>query len=183
MKADCKWEKPEYVSNIQKTAPEFTTEINSRNLVVGYNGVLHCAVKGNPAPKISWFKNQLSILPKIGPKYRSCNQHGLIQLEVLRAKGRFFMFFYHFCSKISYFTPKLLYLSKISIFGQYYIFCRKLIFLTEIIILLENCQFCQKLSAAKNEFSNDKNVKSMTILVFTKSLPKMKLEKFRLNAM
>jgi len=86
VKAECKWEKPEYKSNIQKTAPEFTTEINSRNLVVGYNGVLHCAVKGNPAPKISWFKNQLSILPKIGPKYRSCNQHGLIQLEVLRAK-------------------------------------------------------------------------------------------------
>ena len=92
VKAECKWEKPEYKSNIQKTAPEFTTEINSRNLVVGYNGVLHCAVKGNPTPKISWFKNQLSILPKIGPKYRSCNQHGLIQLEVLRAKGRFLSF-------------------------------------------------------------------------------------------
>ena len=93
VKAECKWEKPEYKSNIQKTAPEFTTEINSRNLVVGYNGVLHCAVKGNPTPKISWFKNQLSILPKIGPKYRSCNQHGLIQLEVLRAKDRFYHFF------------------------------------------------------------------------------------------
>ena len=63
-------------------------------MVIGYNGVLHCAVKGNPAPKISWFKNQLSILPKIGPKYRSCNQHGLIQLEVLRAKGRFYDFFF-----------------------------------------------------------------------------------------
>lgn len=125
MKADCKWEKPEYVSNIQKTAPEFTTEINSRNLVVGYNGVLHCAVKGNPAPKISWFKNQLSILPKIGPKYRSCNQHGLIQLEVLRAKGRFFMFF-------------IIFVQKSAILRQNYYICRKFQFSANIIFFVEN---------------------------------------------
>ena len=40
------WSKPPYESTIQQGPPEFTTEINSRNLVVGYNGVIHCAVKG-----------------------------------------------------------------------------------------------------------------------------------------
>ena len=55
------WEKPEFVSQLVSTAPEFTTDINHRNLTVGYNGVIHCAVKGFPKPTIKWYKNKLEI--------------------------------------------------------------------------------------------------------------------------
>ena len=55
------WEKPTYQSRLIATAPEFTTEINHRNLTVGYNGVIHCAVKGFPKPTIKWYKNKLEI--------------------------------------------------------------------------------------------------------------------------
>lgn len=40
------WVKPEVTTKNIDFKPEFTTGINSRNLVQGYNGVLTCAVKG-----------------------------------------------------------------------------------------------------------------------------------------
>ena len=50
------------------------------------------------------------------------------------------------------------------------------------VIFEENFHFC-KIVIFERKISCDKNDKSMTILAFTKLLPKMKSEKFRLNVM
>ena len=71
------WEKPEYVSRLVSTAPEFTTEINHRNLTVGYNGVIHCAVKGFPKPTIKWYKNKLEIKGATHGDTRELRSHGI----------------------------------------------------------------------------------------------------------
>jgi len=65
-------------------APEFTTILNKRNLVVGFNAMLHCAVKALPPAKITWFKNKIP-LPDVG-KYIQKDEIGVVQLELMRAK-------------------------------------------------------------------------------------------------
>lgn len=65
-------------------APEFTTILNKRNLVVGFNAMLHCAVKALPPAKITWFKNKMP-LPDVG-KYIQKDEIGVVQLELMRAK-------------------------------------------------------------------------------------------------
>ena len=66
-----------------ESPPEFTTPLNSRTLVVGYSGTLTCALRGNPKPKIRWYKD--SKLIEDGPKYRMNWGQGIVQLEIRRA--------------------------------------------------------------------------------------------------
>ena len=63
--------------------PEFTTPLNSRTLVIGYNGTLTCALRGNPRPKITWYKDSRPI--EDGSKYRMSWGQGIVQLEIKRA--------------------------------------------------------------------------------------------------
>ena len=63
--------------------PEFTTPLNSRTLVIGYKGTLTCALRGNPRPKITWYKDSRPI--EDGPKYRMSWGQGIVQLEIKRA--------------------------------------------------------------------------------------------------
>ena len=55
-------------------APEFTTGMNCRNLIVGYNGEIHCCLKANPRPKITWYKNKLPLIDN--PKFRMLQAQG-----------------------------------------------------------------------------------------------------------
>ena len=91
--------------------PEFTTPLNGRTLVVGYNGTLTCAIRGRPRtriqnskpqlnlllkitfenfsnpkilPRIKWFKNQIEI--ENDPKFKISWGQGIIQLEIRRAE-------------------------------------------------------------------------------------------------
>lgn len=63
--------------------PEFTTPLNGRTLVIGYNGTLTCAIRGRPRPRIKWFKNQIEIIND--PKFKISWGQGIIQLEIRRA--------------------------------------------------------------------------------------------------
>ena len=63
--------------------PEFTTPLNGRTLVVGYNGTLTCAIRGRPRPRVQWFKNQQEITND--PKFKVSWGQGIVQLEICRA--------------------------------------------------------------------------------------------------
>ena len=64
--------------------PEFTTPLNTRTLVVGYNGTLTCAIRGQPRTRIKWFKNQVEIIND--PKCKISWGQGIIQLKIRRAQ-------------------------------------------------------------------------------------------------
>ena len=81
------YEKPVWPQIINPEAPmkpEFTTPLNTRTLVVGYNGTLTCAIRGRPRPRIKWFKNQVEIVND--PKFKISWGQGIIQLEIRRAQ-------------------------------------------------------------------------------------------------
>ena len=78
------WNRPALEKINLDCKPEFTTGLNSRNLVLGYNGVISCALRAHPRPKIRWYKNKLEIIDN--PKYKMSWGQGLIQLELRRSK-------------------------------------------------------------------------------------------------
>ena len=78
------WSKPESTQISRDCKPQFTTALNQRNIVIGYNGVIHCALKARPKPTIRWFKNQMEIIDN--PKYGKHHGLGVCQLEVRRSK-------------------------------------------------------------------------------------------------
>ena len=69
--------------SIKETKPEFTTPLNNRTLVIGYNGTLTCALRGHPRPKITWYKDSIPI--QDGLKFRMSWGQGIVQLEIRRA--------------------------------------------------------------------------------------------------
>ena len=66
-----------------ESKPEFTTPLNNRTLVIGYNGTLTCALRGYPRPKITWYKDSMPIHD--GLKFRMSWGQGIVQLEIRRA--------------------------------------------------------------------------------------------------
>ena len=77
------WKK-KFVTNQSTLYLKKSTILNKRNLVVGFNAMLHCAVKALPPAKITWFKNKMP-LPDVG-KYIQKDEIGVVQLELMRAK-------------------------------------------------------------------------------------------------
>ncbi|XP_043943707.1 myosin-binding protein C, slow-type isoform X17 [Protopterus annectens] len=61
-------------------APQFTHPLISTIAVAGYNATLNCSVRGNPKPKIYWFKNRVLITDD--PRYRTFNSQGVCTLEI-----------------------------------------------------------------------------------------------------
>ena len=47
-----------------KTPPKITQPLNDRKIMVGYNGVITCALSGTPKPKLRWFKGKIEIMQK-----------------------------------------------------------------------------------------------------------------------
>ena len=47
---------PQFQNSEISMKPEFTTPLNGRTLVMGYNGTLTCAIRGIPRPRVKWFK-------------------------------------------------------------------------------------------------------------------------------
>ena len=60
--------KPVYPEMNFDLKPEFTTVLNNRKIMVGYTGVITCALKGAPRPKLRWFRNKMEIIDN--PKYK-----------------------------------------------------------------------------------------------------------------
>ena len=60
--------KPVYPEMNFDLKPEFTTALNNRKIMVGYTGVITCALKGAPRPKLRWFRNKMEIIDN--PKYK-----------------------------------------------------------------------------------------------------------------
>ena len=50
----------------------------------GYNGLLSCALKGYPKPKLRWWKGKIEI--NDNPKYKTTFSEGIVQLEIRRAQ-------------------------------------------------------------------------------------------------
>ncbi|KAM5248409.1 myosin-binding protein C, cardiac-type [Ctenodactylus gundi] len=63
-------------------APSFTQPLASRSVIAGYTAVLCCAVRGNPKPKISWFKNGLDL--GADARIRTFSKQGVLTLEIRR---------------------------------------------------------------------------------------------------
>merc|ERR1712227_1013462 len=76
--------KPVYPEMNFDLKPEFTTALNNRKIMVGYTGVITCALKGAPRPKLRWFRNKMEIIDN--PKYKISWGQGIVQLEIRRAR-------------------------------------------------------------------------------------------------
>lgn len=76
--------KPVYPEMNFDAKPEFTTVLNNRKIMVGYTGVITCAMKGAPRPKLRWFRNKMEIIDN--PKYKISWGQGIVQLEIRRAR-------------------------------------------------------------------------------------------------
>merc|ERR1711990_1114301 len=76
--------KPVYPEMNFDLKPEFTTVLNNRKIMVGYTGVITCALKGAPRPKLRWFRNKMEIIDN--PKYKISWGQGIVQLEIRRAR-------------------------------------------------------------------------------------------------
>ena len=63
--------------SLKESKPEFTTPLNNRTLVIGYNGTLTCALRGHPRPKITWYKDSIPI--QDGLKFRMSWGQGIVQ--------------------------------------------------------------------------------------------------------
>jgi len=70
----------EYKEHDFNEAPKFTAPLNDRAATVGYSTKLLCAVRGSPAPKVEWLKNQMVIGDD--PKYRQISNQGVCSLEI-----------------------------------------------------------------------------------------------------
>ena len=74
--------KPVYPEMNFDLKPEFTTALNNRKIMVGYTGVITCALKGAPRPKLRWFRNKMEIIDN--PKYKiSWGQGKITTFETL----------------------------------------------------------------------------------------------------
>jgi len=67
-----------------RTKPEFTLGLSDRRVTQGYNGLLSCALKGFPKPKLRWYKGKIEI--NDNPKYKTTFSEGIVQLEIRRAQ-------------------------------------------------------------------------------------------------
>ena len=68
--------------SLKESKPEFTTPLNNRTLVIGYNGTLTCALRGHPRPKITWYKDSIPI--QDGLKFRMSWGQGIVQERELK---------------------------------------------------------------------------------------------------
>ncbi|XP_071584146.1 myosin-binding protein C, slow-type isoform X3 [Heliangelus exortis] len=60
--------------------PMFTQPLVNTFAVAGYNSTLNCSVRGNPKPKITWFKNKVIIMDD--PRFRMFSNQGVCTLEI-----------------------------------------------------------------------------------------------------
>uniref|UniRef100_A0A8D0DJ13 Myosin-binding protein C, cardiac-type n=1 Tax=Salvator merianae TaxID=96440 RepID=A0A8D0DJ13_SALMN len=74
------YKSPNYKEHDFSEAPRFTHSLSDRSVVAGYNATLSCAVRGNPKPKIFWFKNKVDLSGDA--KYRMFSKHGVLTLEI-----------------------------------------------------------------------------------------------------
>merc|ERR1711879_86535 len=79
-----KYTKPERNPLDFSTKPKITQPLNDRKIMVGYNGVITCALSGFPKPKIRWFKGKVELIDN--PKYTTSHSQGIVQLELRRAR-------------------------------------------------------------------------------------------------
>ncbi|XP_053416263.1 myosin-binding protein C, cardiac-type [Nycticebus coucang] len=74
------YEPPNYEALDFSEAPSFTHPLVNRSVIAGYTAVLCCAVRGNPKPKISWFKNGLDLGKDA--RFRMFSKQGVLTLEI-----------------------------------------------------------------------------------------------------
>ena len=78
------YKKPELPPLDFRIKPEFTLGLADRRVTQGYNGLLSCALKGYPKPKLRWWKGKIEI--NDNPKYKTTFSEGIVQLEIRRAQ-------------------------------------------------------------------------------------------------
>merc|ERR1712088_1212962 len=78
------YKKPELPPLDFRTKPEFTLGLADRRVTQGYNGLLSCALKGYPKPKLRWWKGKIEI--NDNPKFKTTFSEGIVQLEIRRAQ-------------------------------------------------------------------------------------------------
>ncbi|XP_078453173.1 myosin-binding protein C, slow-type isoform X2 [Lampetra planeri] len=74
------YKRPPYQEHDFMEAPKFTHPLVDLVAVAGYNATLSCCIRGNPRPKIIWFKNKVNL--QEDPRYRMFGHQGVCTLEI-----------------------------------------------------------------------------------------------------
>jgi hypothetical protein len=70
------YKKPELPPLDFRTKPEFSLGLSDRRVTQGYNGLLSCALKGFPKPKLRWYKGKIEI--NDNPKNKTTFSEGIV---------------------------------------------------------------------------------------------------------
>uniref|UniRef100_A0A672F8C6 Immunoglobulin like and fibronectin type III domain containing 1, tandem duplicate 2 n=1 Tax=Salarias fasciatus TaxID=181472 RepID=A0A672F8C6_SALFA len=69
-----------------ESAPSFTVPLKMRTSPEGYECHMSCAVKGDPAPRVTWYRNNMSL--NTNTNYHITNVCGVCSLLILRVGNR-----------------------------------------------------------------------------------------------
>lgn len=69
-----------------ESCPSFTVPLRQRTAPQGYECCMSCAVKGNPAPRVAWYRNNVCL--NTNPDYHITNVCGVCSLLILRVRPK-----------------------------------------------------------------------------------------------
>ncbi|XP_039604640.1 immunoglobulin-like and fibronectin type III domain-containing protein 1 isoform X1 [Polypterus senegalus] len=71
---------PHYKQNDQRQAPRFSVGLKTHYVPLGYQCNMSCAVMGNPAPRVTWYRDNVSIMKNAD--YQTSNICGVCSLII-----------------------------------------------------------------------------------------------------
>uniref|UniRef100_A0A8C4RN30 Immunoglobulin-like and fibronectin type III domain-containing protein 1 n=1 Tax=Erpetoichthys calabaricus TaxID=27687 RepID=A0A8C4RN30_ERPCA len=71
---------PHYKQNDQRQAPRFSVGLKTHYVPLGYQCNMSCAVMGNPAPRVTWYRDSVSIMKNAD--YQTSNVCGVCSLII-----------------------------------------------------------------------------------------------------
>ncbi|KAJ8016727.1 hypothetical protein DPEC_G00010360 [Dallia pectoralis] len=77
---------PAYKTCDMQTAPAFLVPLKQRTAPKGYECHMSCAIKGNPKPRVTWYRNNISL--NTDTNYLITNTCGVCSLLILRVTPR-----------------------------------------------------------------------------------------------